>query len=82
MDEAMKRKRRSRSDVAREARLRRTKEKEWRRLLHYGEQRARAQGVGPEDVVRLVDEYRAGDSACQSRGPTREAGSVRNGRMN
>ena len=32
---------------------------EWRRLLDYGERRAREQGISPDDVERLVDEYRA-----------------------
>lgn len=31
----------------------------WQRLLDYGERRARALGIRPEDVERLVDEYRA-----------------------
>ena len=39
---------------------------EWRRLLDYGEQRARALGIGPEDVERLVDEYRAEADASSS----------------
>ena len=34
-------------------------DREWRRLLDYGERRARERGVDPEDVERLVDEYRA-----------------------
>ena len=32
---------------------------EWRRLQRYGTLRARKQGIAPEDVERLVDEYRA-----------------------
>ncbi len=32
---------------------------EWRRLLDYGKRRAREQGISPDDVERLVDEYRA-----------------------
>ncbi len=31
----------------------------WQRLLDYGERRARSLGIRPEDVERLVDEYRA-----------------------
>lgn len=31
----------------------------WQRLLDHGERRARALGIRPEDVERLVDEYRA-----------------------
>ncbi len=33
-------------------------EGEWRRLLQYGEARARAKGIGPEDVADLVEEFR------------------------
>ena len=28
-------------------------------MLQYGEARARAQGIGPEDVAGLVEEHRA-----------------------
>ena len=59
MDEAMKRKRRSISEFVRDARLLHMEERDWRQLLHYGEQTARARGIGPEDVAPLVDEYRA-----------------------
>ena len=34
-------------------------EYEWRQLLRYGEQRARATGIGPDDVGALIEEYRA-----------------------
>ena len=59
VDEAIKQQGRSRSEVVREALQRYLEECEWRQLLRYGEQRARAQGIGPEDVAPLVDEYRA-----------------------
>lgn len=59
VDEAIKQQGRSRSEVLREALQRYLEECEWRQLLRYGEQRARAQGIGPEDVAPLVDEYRA-----------------------
>ena len=36
----------------------------WQRALEYGEQRARAAGIRPEDVQRLIDEYRA-ESKCR-----------------
>jgi hypothetical protein len=39
--------------------LRYIEECEWRQLFQYGEQRARALGIGPEDVSPLVEEYRA-----------------------
>ena len=43
----------------RDAVLRYIEECEWRQLLHYGEKTARSQGIGPEDVAGLVEEYRA-----------------------
>lgn len=48
---------RSRSELIREALLRYVEESDWRRLLRYGE--ARERGIGPADVGRLVEEYRA-----------------------
>ena len=33
-------------------------EREWQAVYRYGEQMARAQGLKPEDVPRLVREYR------------------------
>ena len=59
VDEAMKRQGRSRSEFIREAVLRYIEECEWRQLLRYGEERAREKGISPEDVARLVEEYRA-----------------------
>ena len=50
---------RSRSELIREALLRYIEESAWRRLLRYGERRARERGIGPADVDRLVEEYRA-----------------------
>lgn len=59
VDEAMQREGRSRSEFVREALVRYMEECEWRRLLRYGERRAREQGIDPEDVMSLVEEYRA-----------------------
>ena len=59
VDEAMKQQGRSRSEFLRDAVLRYIEECEWRQLLQYGEERAREKGIGPEDVSRLVEEYRA-----------------------
>ncbi len=59
VDQLVEREGRSRSELVREALRRYIDDAEWRRLLDYGEQRARALGIGPEDVERLVDEYRA-----------------------
>ena len=66
VDEAMKRQGGSRSEFLREAVLRYIEECEWRQLLRYGEQRAREQGIGPDDVARLVDEYRAEVGSSQA----------------
>ena len=59
LDEAMQQQGQSRSEFLREAVVRYIEECEWRQLLQYGEERARAQGIGPEDVTGLVEEYRA-----------------------
>ena len=56
---------RTRSEVVREALRRYIDDSEWQRLLDYGERRARELGIGPEDVERLVDEYRAEVDAAQ-----------------
>ena len=58
LDEAMQQQGRSRSEFLRDAVLRYIEECEWRQLLQYGEERARARGIGPEDVADLVEEYR------------------------
>ena len=46
--------------------LRYIEECEWRRLLQYGEERARARGIDPEDVAGLEEEYRAGVGQSQT----------------
>ena len=58
IEEAIEQQGCSRSEFLREAIDRYIQEVEWRGLLHYGEERARAEGIGPEDVPRLVEEYR------------------------
>ena len=58
VDEVMKQQGCSRSEFLREAVLRYIEECEWRQMLRYGEQRAKEKGLGPEDVARLVEEYR------------------------
>ena len=57
---------RTRSELLREALVRYIEESEWRRVLQYGERRARERGIGPADVEPLVDEYRAGAAAAQA----------------
>ena len=64
--EVMKQQGRSRSEFLREAVLRYIEECEWRQLLQYGEDRARAKGIGPEDVAGLVEEYRAEVSSTRT----------------
>ena len=59
LDQAMQGQDRSRSEFLREAVTRYIEECEWRQLLQYGDQRTREQGIGPEDVAGLVEEYRA-----------------------
>ena len=59
VDEVMKEQGRSRSDLLREALRRYIEECEWRRLLDYGEQRARDLNIDADEVVPLVEEYRA-----------------------
>ena len=57
---------RSRSELLRDALLRYIEESEWRRVLQYGERRARERGIDPADVEALVDEYRAGADPAQA----------------
>ena len=59
VDEMMKQRGCSRAELLREALLRYIEDHEWRQLLQYGEQRVREQGIGPDEVVALVEEYRA-----------------------
>ena len=53
---------RTRSEILRDALLRYIEESEWRRVLDYGELRARGRGITPSDVETLIDDYRAGAS--------------------
>ena len=59
VEEMVKQEGRSRSALLREAMSRYMEESEWQQLLRYGEQRTREQQINPEDVSRLVEEYRA-----------------------
>ena len=56
----------SRSAFVRMAVVRYIEEQEWEQILQYGEQQARAEGIGPEDVARLVDEYRSETGRIQT----------------
>ncbi len=55
----MKEEDRTMSGLIREALRLYMHEGEWRRLQRYGQRRGREQGIAPEDVERLVDDYRA-----------------------
>ncbi len=59
LDQAMQGQDRSRSEFLRDVVVRYIEEREWRQLLRHGEERAWEQDVGPEDVARLVEEYRS-----------------------
>ena len=50
---------RTMSELIREALRLYMEDKERRSLLRYGQRRARELGIAPEDVERLVNEYRA-----------------------
>ena len=66
VDQIMKQQGRSRSEFLREAVLRYIQECEWRQLLQYGEAKARAKGIGSEDVAGLLDEHRAEVSSSRT----------------
>ena len=59
VDAVTKQQGRSRSEFLRETLLLYIEELELRQLLQCGEERARAKGIGPEDMADLVEEYRA-----------------------
>ncbi|MBI2873046.1 MAG: ribbon-helix-helix protein, CopG family [Chloroflexi bacterium] len=67
VQELMKEEGRTKSELLREAIRRYIEEREWRLLLKYGERRARERGLAPEDVERLVDEYRSETAQSESR---------------
>ena len=58
MTEIMKSEGRTKSELLREALRRYIEDREWRKLLRYGERRAREQGIDPEDLDAVVDGYR------------------------
>ena len=49
---------RTMSELVREALRRYLEDREWRAITRYGQRRARALGLTPDDVERLVEEYR------------------------
>lgn len=50
--------RRSREELLREAVERYLRDRRWRRLLEYGEERACSLGLTEADIPRLIEEYR------------------------
>lgn len=58
VDEAAKQEGCTKSELLRKALLDYIEERKWRQLIECREQRARAMGIGPEDVESLVEEYR------------------------
>ena len=49
---------RTMSELIREALRLYMNDREWRSLLRHGQRRAREMGISPEDVERLLEEYR------------------------
>ncbi len=64
VDKIMEEEGRTRSELLREAIRRYIEEREWRRVFRYGEQVAREQGIGPQDVELTVDQYRDEEQAA------------------
>ena len=54
---------RTMSELIREALRLYMDDREWRSLVRHGQRRAREQGIAPEDVERLLDEYRTKQKA-------------------
>ena len=57
--QVMKEEGRTMSELIREALRTYIEEREWRRMVRHRALKAREQGIGPEDVERLVDEHRS-----------------------
>ena len=49
----------TKSEVVREALRSHVADRQWEELRRYGQERAEALGIGPEDVEDLIDEFRA-----------------------
>ena len=54
---------RTMSELIREALRLYMDDREWRSLVRHGQRCAREQGIAPEDVERLLDEYRTKQKA-------------------
>ena len=49
----------TKSELLHEALRKYLSDRHWRKITSYGQRRARELGITPEDVERLVDEYRS-----------------------
>jgi len=58
-EEVARRSGQTKSELVREALREHLRDREWEEIFRYGEDRAEALGIGPEDVEDLVDEARA-----------------------
>ena len=63
VQDVMREEGRTMSELIREALRLYMDDREWRSLVRYGQRRAREQGIAPEDVERLLDEFRAKQKA-------------------
>ena len=59
VEEEMKRQGQSKDEFLQDAVARHIKECRWREIFRYGQEQAKKMGIKPEDVPRLVEEYRA-----------------------
>ncbi len=66
MNDAVAQQGSSRSEFLRMAVVRYIEEQEWGQLFQYGERKAREEGIGPEDVAHLVEEYRSETNLVQT----------------
>ena len=62
----MKQQDQPKSESPRDPALRYPREREWRELFRYGQEQSRKMGLKPEDVTRLVEEYRAEVAAARA----------------
>lgn len=58
IEELMKEEGMTKSELLREALRRYIEDQKWKRILKYGEKKAREMGIKEEDVERLIDEHR------------------------
>lgn len=59
VEEVMREEGRTKSELLREALRRYIEDRKWRQITRYGERKAREQGLSPEDVEDIIDNYRS-----------------------